>query len=300
MTDQPPDGPPARDGSPPEDSPPPDSPPGRPQQGARAGGRPPRPGGRDQVVADLDAHLQATRRELGERLDAIAADLAVTRRTTSSTTGLVAEALPRLADVAGEVAELRGRVDELAAAAPPDPKTPPVCWPALSAADADNAWNALAGWVADVVGPWYQLTRGQLPDCWALHRPVVLELSWLHTCWQDAYLAQSRPAAAAEWHARWRAAALANIGAAIPAQLCRPAPDRPGDHLVPQLDSFRDQPSNPYGPPPGTPAPPPAPPGPGRDFTNPADQVTAPPFWGPHLEQAKTADLDGRRRRATT
>jgi len=276
--------------------------PARPDQGAGEGGR---EGGRsrtgrDQVVADLDAELRATRRELGERLDRLAADLAATRTTTTSTTGLVAETLPRFEDLAGEVAELRGRLDQLAATVPPDPETPPVCWPALDVTEADAAWQALADWVADVLGPWYQLTRGQLPDCWALHRPALLELSWLHTSWQDAHLPHARPAATAEWHARWRPAALAAIAATIPTQYCRPVPDRPGEHLVPQLTSFNTpNPSpHPYGPPPGSGGPAAATPSAGRDFTDPTDQTTTPTYWGPYLEQAKAADLDWRRRRA--
>lgn len=281
--------------------------------GARAGSRGPGSSrvGRDQVVADLDAELRTARRELGERLDALAAEFEATRATTASTTGLVAETLPRLDGLFGEVAELRGRIDQLAALVPKDPETPPVCWPALDVDEATAAWHALAGWVADVLGPWYQLTRGQLPDCWALHRPAVLELSWLHTCWTDAYLPHARPASAGEWHARWRPAGLAAIAAAIPEQYCRPAPDRPGEHLVEHRAAYQDreQRSGPYGPPPGTaaPAPSPAPPpsggpygGPGRDFTNPGDQVTTPQFWAPYLEQAKAADLDWRRRREAT
>lgn len=275
-----------------------------PHDSARTGSRGPSSSraGRDQVVADLDVELRAARRELGARLDALAAELEATRATTASTTGLVAETLPRFEDLAGEVAELRGRLDQLAALVPKDPETPPVCWPALTAADAETAWHALAGWVADVLGPWYQLTRGQLPDCWALHRPAVLELSWLHTSWTDAYLPHSRPAAAGEWHARWRPAALAAVAAAIPEQYCRPVPDRPGEHLVEHRAAYQDREhgSGPYGPPPGSAAQ--APPSGGpyagpRDFTNPADQVTTPAYWGPYLQQAKAADLDWRRRR---
>jgi hypothetical protein len=38
-----------------------------------------------------------------------------------------------------------------------------------------------------VLVPWYELTRDELPDCWALHAPVVVELSWLRTTYVQAY-----------------------------------------------------------------------------------------------------------------
>lgn len=282
---------------------------GQPSRPGRPGAR----GGRDQVVADLDAELRTTRAALTERLDRLEGDLVATRDTTASTTGQLAEALPRLEDLFGEVAELRGRLDQLAATDPPEVKTPPVCWPALEVDEAATAWDALARWIADVLGPWYQPTRAQLPDCWALHRPAVLELSWLHTTWTDAHQPKARPAAAAEWHARWRPAALGAVATAIPTQHCRAASDRPGDHLVPQLGAAGTRPSgaapsgHPFGPPPGTTSPSAASPsatGPSatappaaRDFTDPADQTTTPRFWGHYFEQAKAADLSWRRRR---
>ena len=43
----------------------------------------------------------------------------------------------------------------------------------------------LARWVGETLVPRYELTRNELPDCWALHPPVVAELSWramLETC----------------------------------------------------------------------------------------------------------------------
>lgn len=40
-------------------------------------------------------------------------------------------------------------------------------------------WPRLVRWIAEVFVPWYEVTRDELPDCWALHRRV--ELSWLAT-----------------------------------------------------------------------------------------------------------------------
>ena len=90
-------------------------------------------------------------------------------------------------------------------------------------------WQALGDWVAGVLGPFYELTRAQLPDCWPLHRPAVMELVWLRRTYVAAHTADATAAAAADWHTRWRREALANIAAAIPKKWCRP-----GDHWVDQ------------------------------------------------------------------
>ena len=72
-------------------------------------------------------------------------------------------------------------------------------------------WPILARWVGEVLVPRYELTRDELPDCWALHPPVVAELSWLRTAYVQAYLPRSPPQLAADWHTRWRPAVLTRI-----------------------------------------------------------------------------------------
>ena len=69
-------------------------------------------------------------------------------------------------------------------------KNPPVDWAALTAEQAAVQWPILARWVGEVLVPRYELTRDELPDCWALHPPVVAELSWLRTAYVQAYLTQ--------------------------------------------------------------------------------------------------------------
>ena len=102
-------------------------------------------------------------------------------------------------------------------------------------------WQALGDWVASILGPFYELTRAQLPDCWPLHRPAVLELVWLRRMYVAAHRPDAAPSAAADWHTRWRREALANIAAAIPETWCRP-----GEHWV---ERFSHRP----GPPPPRP-----------------------------------------------
>lgn len=190
-----------------------------------------------------------------------------------------------------------------------------VCWPALDAAQADQTWQDLAGWVTDVLGPFYRITRGQLPDCWARHPDAVIELVWLHTCYREALgNDKGRPTAAAEWHTRWRPAALAALADAIPERLCRP-----GEHLIPTRESdaarsdARDARAMATAPGPsggGRGGPqgyqPPAPAAAGspsdaptgqRRYDPARDQVTTPAHWGRHYEAAKADDLAWRQAR---
>jgi hypothetical protein len=45
----------------------------------------------------------------------------------------------------------------------------PVNWPALTAEQAREQWPILAQWIAEVLVPWYEITRDELPDCRPLH-----------------------------------------------------------------------------------------------------------------------------------
>ena len=63
-------------------------------------------------------------------------------------------------------------------------------------------WPILARWVGEVLVPRYELTRDDLPDCWALHPPVVAELSWRRTAYVQADLTRSSPQLGADWHTR--------------------------------------------------------------------------------------------------
>lgn len=263
-------------------------------------------------LTELAADLARARQELTDLID----QQHSTAQTAREAAGALSEVLPRVDDHGHTLDELRGRVDALSAELAASPKVTAVCWPALTAAEADQTWQNLAKWVADVLGPFYRMTRGELPDCWARHPDAVIELVWLHTCWREAFDdAAGRPAAAAEWHTRWRPAALAAVAAAAPERLCRP-----GEHLIPTRESDaarseardaraaaavatspgigRVDPQG-YQPPP-PPAASPSDPGTGPQRYDPArDQVTTAAHWGPHYEQAKADDLAWRRARET-
>jgi hypothetical protein len=122
--------------------------------------------------------------------------------------------------------QVRSQLDEITRARTP-PAARPVHWAALSAGEAAQQWPILADWISDVFVPSYEVTRAELPDCWALHPPAVIELSWLHSAHVEAYLPGSPPALAGEWHCRWRPTVLERMTMIIPVTLCRP-----GEHLL--------------------------------------------------------------------
>ncbi len=134
-------------------------------------------------------------------------------------------------DTGRELAVMRTQLGEVMGALEGD-HNPPVDWPGMTAARAQAQWPILAGWVEQVLVPWYRVTRRELPDCWALHPDALVELSWLRSAHVQSYLPSSHPHIAAEWHSRWRRVALDNIHTAIPDDLCRP-----GEHLVTQEQS---------------------------------------------------------------
>jgi hypothetical protein len=111
-------------------------------------------------------------------------------------------------------------------------RNPPVDWSALTAAQAARHWSRLADWIEEVFVPWGEVTRDALPDCWALHRPVLVQLSWLRSAYVQAYLPASEPSVAGDWHIRWSPAVLAKIKDLIQTKWCRP-----GEHMITVEDS---------------------------------------------------------------
>ena len=224
----------------------------------------PRDRARDEIVAALDGRLRRTETVVGESAD------------------LLSQALPRIDDLTERVGEVTGRLDQLAGTRPPaPPPNPPVCWPELTAERARTEWERLAAWVATVLGPWYEVTRGQLPDCWPRHRLAVMHLSWLRTAYTAAYASDAAAHAAGEWHTRWYPAALEHIAYAIPRRWCRP-----GEHQVLDENDMN------------TPTRPAEPHEQGyRNQTVPlAGDPTGPRHWGPHWEHACAEDVAARER----
>ena len=185
--------------------------------------------------------LRATTGRLGEQVAAVAAQLVTVveqleqtgRRHTDLAAAVSEDLAPRVSAlqqlVTDEFGRLRGEVDVLLSERQEQDKTknPPVDWASLSAEQAAEQWPILARWVGEVLVPRYELTRDELPDCWALHPPVVAELSWLRTAYVQAYLTRSPPQLSADWHTRWRPAVLTRIRELIKPDECSPGKHAP-------------------------------------------------------------------------
>ena len=202
-------------------------------------------------------------------------------------------------------------------------KNPPIDWVYLSAKQADREWDKLAQW-ADEVLPYYEITRGQLPDCWPLHWPALLQVSWMRTLRVEAYMTRSHPVQAAEWNTRWLDEGLRKIKEAIPDSRCWPEKDHPGQHLQDRV-RVRQERQPPAGVPtaPSTPAaaraasraavvaqtmaaqtsgkpwaqgstPAAAQSQDDSDLTSAAAQLTSGYYWGGYWQQAKAADITRR------
>jgi hypothetical protein len=205
------------------------------------------PGPRNPTPGREQTALAAEVRRIREKVD----------QTAELHTALAATVSEQLAPELGalrqatvdELASLRGDLNEVLETLNRE-NNPPVDWFHLTAEQAEEQWPVLAQWVGEVFVPWYRITRDQLPDCWALHPNALVELSWLRSAHLQSYIRSSHPHIAAEWHVRWRTAALDNIRAAIPTDMCRP-----GEHLVSEQESRERVTQS---------TPPPAPPVPGE------------------------------------
>ena len=217
---------------------------------------------------------------VGEQLHELGEQLARTSARHADLAAAVSEDLaPRVGGlqqvVTEELGQLRGDVDVLLNERKEREKTKnaPVDWAALTAEQAAVQWPVLARWVGEVLVPRYEVTRDELPDCWALHLPVVAELSWLRTAYVQAYLSRSPPQMAADWHTRWRPAVLTRIRDVVNAHECVSRQARAAARHA----------------------------GRGRSAQNgamPRTQLAEPQFWWPFYDRAYHLDLAARRTRA--
>ncbi len=165
----------------------------------------------------------------------------------------------------------------------------PVNWPALTAVQAARHWTRLADWIDEVFVPWGEITRDMLPDCWALHRPVVVQLSWLRSAHVQAYIPVSEPSVAGDWHIRWSPAVLEKIKTVIDSKYCRP-----GEHMITVEESnARRRAAAQTNPPPTARAGA----GAGRTENLGRMQLAEREYWQAFLIQARDQDLAWRRAR---
>jgi len=252
------------------------------------------------MLSELAAELRAARDEHRHDVAQLRTDLTGLSTLVADNTDLLGQLTPRVGDLDVELADLADRLDTLAttvatSAGPPGQDLALVDWPSLSTEDATAEWQALGDWVAAVLGPFYEITRAQLPDCWALHRPALLELVWLRRTYLVAHRPDAAPAAAADWHTRWRREALANIAAAIPERWCRPGAHwedsfgrierhQPGTRQAAYQQSREHVPGQ----------------RPGPDQLGSAEEITNPQHWGPGFQTAAAADIAWRHERDAT
>jgi hypothetical protein len=247
---------------------------------------------RAQLLSALAEEIRAVQAAHRRDVETLRAELDRLGGLLGEHTDLLAEQLPRWVDLTAQVEALTAARG--ARRGEPEAGARPVDWYSLSADDAAAEWDALGGWLARVGGPVYGFTRGQIPDCWPLHTPAVVELVWLRRCHAAAHRADAPPTAAAEWHVRWRREALAAVAAAIPALWCRP-----GEHYVSDQESRdrreRAARANPRPPEPlprhvpGTPPP--------ELEHAPELHVTTPQCWDKAYQTAVRNDLAQRRAR---
>lgn len=216
----------------------------------------------------LAAHLRRLTVQL-HRLETTHTELA-----TTVSTQLAPELTALRTETLEQLARHDTHIHQLTAATPTKARSP-VNWPALTADQATDAWENLATWIAHVLVPWYETTRDELPDCWPLHRPAVMELSWLHTTHTEAFTPGAAAHHAADWHTRWRPAALHRLREVIPRRGIRQC--GPGQHLTNPQPSRHSPPTTP----PAEPATPQELPG---------EQLAERQHWQPFLNHAITTD----------
>ena len=185
--------------------------------------------------------------------------------------------------LAADTAEIRQALT--ANSRPTATKSPP-CWPTMTADQAATEWDALADWLEHIFVPWYGITRSDLPDCWALHRTAVVELSWLRHTHRAAHQPDALPHLVAQWHTDWKPAVLRSIGDAIPRR--GPRTCAAGYHLVSDAERTAARGH--------------AMAGAGLDGdrafpTSPTEQPAARQHWNPHFSRARETDIAERARR---
>lgn len=280
--------------------------------GAAPGGPPPAPESprRMAMLSELARELRAARAEFRRDVEQLRArfepELTRLGELLADNADLLAQLAPRVGSLDSEVADLGERLDALTDGGGPGTST--TAWPSLPSLAAEKEWAELATWLDDVLGPFYGITRRQLPDCWAVHPRVVVELVWLRRCYVAAHTPTAPATLSADWHTRLLRDALADIAEAIPARVCGP-----GRHQTPEDDQHQHEryaqpPRQPARQPGWEPGPPPAPYGrPAHDPQPPAydvvaaglgasNQVISREHWGRFYDHAVREDLDRRRK----
>lgn len=234
------------------------------------------------------------------------------RHAVAEHSELLGQVTERLdADLAALV-EIRRDVNTVLKEMPRQPKYPPICWPRLTAEQAQDVWRELGEWVGDILVDTWFVDRAHLPDCWALHPGAVESLTWTWRTWLHAMLPTAGVVASAEWHTRWRQAALDGVAAAVLQEAVATRREKcgPGNHLGHPLPGARQAFQAPMGgsqaaeqlapweAPAGAAPWSPVPPTPSPQMEigqDPLRALAERGFWWPHLQAAAATDIAARR-----
>lgn len=189
--------------------------------------------------------------------DSTLAELNAVTGALRSTAGQVDERQAELMGLLVTLAERVKKIEAKASAPTPDRLWD---WTSMDRPKAETAWGELRGWVETILVPWYDRVgedqevrdnrsragrerkpRLRVPACWAWHRDVVVELSWLCQDWISLYrLQQGSAARAGDWHSKWLPGTLHRIRNTSTASLCELK------HVA--LPGVADAPAEPIGP----------------------------------------------------
>ncbi|MGE4153279.1 MAG: hypothetical protein AB7G17_13615 [Phycisphaerales bacterium] len=266
------------------------------------------------MLSELAAELRAARAESRRDIEAIRGrfepELTRLRELLADNADLLAQLAPRVGSLDSELADLGERLDALTEGSGAAAST--TAWPSLPSAAAAKEWAALGTWLDDVLGPFYGITRRQVPDCWALHPRVVVELVWLRRCYVAAHAPAAPATLSADWHTRLLRDALANITEAMPGRVCGPGRHQsPEEHQQRQQERYAQpprqqqvwQPNWEPGPPEpryGRPTHDEHPPAYDAAAVGASSQVISREHWGRFYDQAVREDLDRRLQREKT
>lgn len=207
----------------------------------------------DQAAGESDP-LAALGRQIAEQLaerlggaqlnPAVVTALAGDVRATNERVDAMGVDVAHLTALGGKLGEVTQTVEQLASVVETLEGTPPQAladWLTLGPDEAEERWREIAYWIQHTLVPGYGVTRGLLPDCWPMHRPVMVSLSWMYATYRKAYAPKADPNLAAEWATRWLRDGLDTIyhpdrkrrpAAAIHKEKCRARMDAPGVHMV--------------------------------------------------------------------
>jgi hypothetical protein len=166
-------------------------------------------------LAVVDQREADHAREIKDRLDELARELAVTGERVDSVYDVSARQATLLETLNGldeQVATLTGRLTEIAADRKSDENgepyqlVPAPRWWKLDGAEHEEALARLRAWVEQVYRPGYGHLAATLAPCWDQHPLCLYGLDWLMELWSALYLTSERTpgtlASQAEWQTR--------------------------------------------------------------------------------------------------